>query len=231
VTDDEFKNREPRWTPDGKKILFYSTRGGPYQIWEIGVDGSRPRVLTPAAIGQLLASVPTADGERIATMIETSDSQRFAILRRQTDGTYSPEALRRPGPPASSYGFPLNWSPSGRFMLIAGTKGTAIYEPETGILESLGPKGYNGTWLSEDRLIYGDPDSSTIEEPGAPASGTASLVLYDRTTKKRKLLYRFPADISFGAEIALSPDGRSLYVGTNLSRSDVWMMERGPGQK
>jgi len=231
VTDDEFKNRQPRWIADGKKILFYSTRGGPYQLWEIGVDGSRPRALTPAAIGQVLACVPTADGDRVATMLETPDSQRFAILRRQADGAYSPEALRRPGPPASSYGFPQAWSPGGRSLLITGTKGSTIYEPETGVLESIGPKGYLATWISEDRLIYGDPDSSTLDEPGSSASGTASLVLYDRTTKKRKLLYRFPADISFGSEIDISPDRRSLYVGTNLSRSDVWMMERNsPGR-
>ncbi len=231
VTDDEFKNRQPRWAGDGKRILFYSTRGGPYQLWEIGVDGSRPRALTTAAIGQVIASVPTADGERVATMLETPDSQHFAILRRQADGTYAPEALRRPPPPASSYGFPLVWSPSGRFLLISGTKGTAIYEPESGLLESIGPKLYGGAWLSEDRLIYGDPDSSTLDEPGSSPSGNASLVLYDRATKTRKLLYRFPADISFGSEMTISSDGRSLYVGTNLSRSDVWMMERGPGQK
>jgi Tol biopolymer transport system component len=226
VTDDEFKNRQPRWTSDGKRVLFYSTRGGPYQLWEIGVDGSRPRVLTTPSIGQLLANVPTADGERVATRLETPDSLRFAILRRRSDGTYSPEALRRPPPPALASAFPYKWSPSGRFLLTEGTKGTAIYEPETGVLESIGPKGYNAAWLSDDRLVYGDPDSSTVEEPGSSALGTSSLVLYERTTKKRKLLYRFSADISFGADIDSSPDGRSLYVGTNLSRSDVWMMER-----
>jgi Tol biopolymer transport system component len=230
VTDDQFKNRQPRWLSDGKRVLFYSTRGGPYQLWEIGIDGSRPRVLTPASIGQPLASVPTADGERLATMLETPDSLGFAILRRQADGTYSPEAPRRPAPPASSYAFPVSWSPGGRFLLITGAKGAAIYEPETGAVESIGPKPYGGAWLSDDLLIYGDPDSSTVEEPGSAASGTSSLILYDRTTKKRRVLYRFPADISFGAEIDISPDRRSLYVGTNLSRSDVWMMERNAGK-
>jgi Tol biopolymer transport system component len=230
VTDDEFKNRQPRWI-DGKRILFYSTRGGPYQLWEIGIDGSRPKVLTPASVGQLLACVPTADGERVATMLETSDSLGFAILRRKADGTYSPEALHRPVPPASSYAFPASWSPSGRFLLTAGRKGTAIYDPDTGAVESIGPKAYGAAWLSDDRLIYGDPDSTTLEEPGSSASGTASLVLYDRTTKKRKLLYRFPAELSFGAEIDISPDHRSLYVGTNLSRSDVWMMEKASPQR
>jgi hypothetical protein len=179
--------------------------------------------VTAPAIGQIIGSVPTADAQRVAATVETPDSLRFAMLRRQPDGTYSPESLRKP--PTVGYAFPVRWSPSGRFLLTGGAKGAAIYEPETGVLESIGPKIQGGAWLSDDRLIYSDTDSSSLEE-GSSAPGTASLVLYDRTTKKRKLLYRFPADISFGGEIDLAPDGQSLYVGTNLSRSDVWMMER-----
>ncbi len=59
LTDDEFKNRQPRWIDGGKRILFYSTRGGPYQLWEIGADGGQAKVLTPPSIGEIVASIPT----------------------------------------------------------------------------------------------------------------------------------------------------------------------------
>ena len=33
------KDRQPRWAPDGKSILFVSTRSGSAQPWVIGIDG------------------------------------------------------------------------------------------------------------------------------------------------------------------------------------------------
>ena len=93
LTDDEFKNRQPRWIDGGKRILFYSTRGGPYQLWEIGADGGQAKVLTPPSIGEIVASIPDPGGERVATLIEQGMSSRVAVLRRQPDGQYAPETL------------------------------------------------------------------------------------------------------------------------------------------
>ncbi|MGB9893771.1 MAG: prolyl oligopeptidase family serine peptidase, partial [Candidatus Saccharicenans sp.] len=43
----------PRWSPDGKKIAFISTRSGSAQIWIISVSGGQPEKLTdfPAGVG------------------------------------------------------------------------------------------------------------------------------------------------------------------------------------
>jgi len=47
LTDDEYRDRFPVWSPDGKRIAFYSNRsGGPYQIWTINPDGSGLQQLT-----------------------------------------------------------------------------------------------------------------------------------------------------------------------------------------
>jgi len=40
LTDDAFRDRGPTWSPDGKRLAFYSDRSGSYQIWEIRPDGS-----------------------------------------------------------------------------------------------------------------------------------------------------------------------------------------------
>jgi len=40
LTDDIYKDRQPRWSPDGKTIAFFSNRGGNYQVWTIHPDGS-----------------------------------------------------------------------------------------------------------------------------------------------------------------------------------------------
>jgi dipeptidyl aminopeptidase/acylaminoacyl peptidase len=40
------KDRHPRWSPDGKRILFESTRSGDGQLWVIDLDGGEARQLT-----------------------------------------------------------------------------------------------------------------------------------------------------------------------------------------
>ncbi|HZB44914.1 MAG TPA: protein kinase, partial [Pyrinomonadaceae bacterium] len=46
LTDDEHKDRDPRWSPDGRSIVFYSNRTGKYEAWAVNADGSNPRQLT-----------------------------------------------------------------------------------------------------------------------------------------------------------------------------------------
>jgi len=46
LTDDAFRDRGPRWSPDGEQIAFYSDRSGRYEIWSIRPDGSGLTQLT-----------------------------------------------------------------------------------------------------------------------------------------------------------------------------------------
>lgn len=39
-------NDHPRWMPDGKRVVFVSTRGGSSQIWTMNPDGGDPKQLT-----------------------------------------------------------------------------------------------------------------------------------------------------------------------------------------
>ena len=46
LTRDEGRNERPSWAPDGRHIVFESTRTGTRQIWTMLADGSQPRQLT-----------------------------------------------------------------------------------------------------------------------------------------------------------------------------------------
>ena len=46
ITRDSGKNERPSWAPDGRHIVFESTRGGTRQIWTMLADGSQPHQLT-----------------------------------------------------------------------------------------------------------------------------------------------------------------------------------------
>jgi len=46
LTKDEGRNERPSWAPDGRHIVFESTRTGTRQIWSMLADGSQARQLT-----------------------------------------------------------------------------------------------------------------------------------------------------------------------------------------
>jgi TolB protein len=46
LTRDQGRNERPSWAPDGRHIVFESTRGGTRQIWSMVADGSQPHQLT-----------------------------------------------------------------------------------------------------------------------------------------------------------------------------------------
>ncbi|HUJ33371.1 MAG TPA: hypothetical protein VLY23_18965 [Candidatus Acidoferrum sp.] len=46
LTKDEGRNERPSWAPDGRHLVFESTRTGTRQIWAMLADGSQPRQLT-----------------------------------------------------------------------------------------------------------------------------------------------------------------------------------------
>jgi TolB protein len=46
LTRDAGRNERPSWAPDGRHLVFESTRTGTRQIWSMLADGSLPRELT-----------------------------------------------------------------------------------------------------------------------------------------------------------------------------------------
>jgi dipeptidyl aminopeptidase/acylaminoacyl peptidase len=59
------KDSHPRWSPDGKRILFESNRSGDGQLWLIDVDGGEARKLT-AISTEASNPVWSKDGKHIA---------------------------------------------------------------------------------------------------------------------------------------------------------------------
>lgn len=58
-------DRHPRWSPDGKQILFESDRGGSQQLWVIDVSGGEARQLTTIAT-EAGTALWSPDGQWIA---------------------------------------------------------------------------------------------------------------------------------------------------------------------
>jgi dipeptidyl aminopeptidase/acylaminoacyl peptidase len=65
LTSTPKSDRHPRWSPDGKHILFHSNRSGSNQLWVIDADGGEARQLTTLSTGAE-TGLWSRDGKRIA---------------------------------------------------------------------------------------------------------------------------------------------------------------------
>jgi dipeptidyl aminopeptidase/acylaminoacyl peptidase len=65
LTNDDYRDRVPRWSPDGRTIAFYSNRGGNLDVWTIQADGSNLRQITSDAAPDN-RSVWSPDSKRMA---------------------------------------------------------------------------------------------------------------------------------------------------------------------
>ena len=65
ITNDPARDRIPRWSPEGRRILFYSDRGTNTNVWIIDADGSGLRQLTQTS--SMGYPVPSPDGTRVVT--------------------------------------------------------------------------------------------------------------------------------------------------------------------
>jgi dipeptidyl aminopeptidase/acylaminoacyl peptidase len=65
LTNTTKKDSHPRWSPDGKRILFESTRSGDGQLWIINVNGGEAKQLTTTAT-EASTALWSRDGKHIA---------------------------------------------------------------------------------------------------------------------------------------------------------------------
>jgi Tol biopolymer transport system component len=83
-----------RWSPDGSRIAFVSTRGGTTDLWVMNADGSGLVNLTNDAAAEA-AFVWAPGGDRIAFATNRDGNQEIYVVR--TDGTGLANLTRSPG--------------------------------------------------------------------------------------------------------------------------------------
>lgn len=79
LTDPTGIAKEPVWSPDGTKVAFTGSLGGPYGIWVMNADGTNPH-LVPGT-DELAVAYPTwsPDGTEIAFQGSTADANNQPI--------------------------------------------------------------------------------------------------------------------------------------------------------
>ncbi len=230
LTDDGFTDTWPRWSPDGNRIAFASSRAGatsrprlPFQIWTINADGDGLRQLTDLEGGG-------------GPPLWSPDARRLVVRSGSCKGSPCVVDLTgvvpvRPGEavsplivpyPEGYWGYPQDWSPDGRWLV-----GTAwlrdnqmvhrawVYSVETGIFDFSAPpltgaarlKGV-ACWMSDSKrflLLDG-----------------SRLYVVDRVTSRAREIHSLAAP-SDG--IALSKDDRTIYFLSSSDQADIWLAQ------
>jgi eukaryotic-like serine/threonine-protein kinase len=212
LTDDEHRDRFPNWSPDGKRIAFYSNRTGVYEFWNIKPDGSGLQQLTYFNDPEVGVLNPTwsPDGSRL-------------VATRTAGGPASIFHIGEPWVPPSSTlpatsGRDLrvsSWSPDGRClagsMAAPGRQtGIGVYCFDSGAYRQYTDFGWYPRWMSDSRRLM----FSTAGEPGIYLLDTLS-------GKAREILSVAPNAVRV---VAPAHDGRWIYFGLTIDEADVWMM-------
>ncbi len=213
LTDDSARKRWPTWSPDGKKIAFYSNRSGSYQIWTINADGSGLQQLSFGG-----GSYPTwsPNGSRLAASSSSYSGQKTTAWIGDADKPWSqkaPEALQSVGEPDAQW-IATSWSPDGRliagFLLHSnGVNGRIVlYEVESRRYEKLRISGRSPLWLRDMRhLLF--------------VEGSKLYLMDARSKAVQEVLDPAPNSLN---RVSLSADNRTIYFGLQKEEADVWLM-------
>jgi eukaryotic-like serine/threonine-protein kinase len=207
LTNDGYKDRIPRWSPDGKRIAFYSNRSGNFEIWVINPDGSGLKQITDDRAEANIRTVWSPDGRFIAGL---HMSKGPFILELDAASNVVSRALLPPFPDPTCLFDPWTWSPDGKWLAgvritPAGEyKGIARYSVADKRFEMLTDSGYAPTWLSTSRdLMFMNSDHGYV----------------------MNILSNKVEDLGELSELNVSPDNRFLYYTAVQSESDVWLID------
>jgi Tol biopolymer transport system component len=218
LTEDQDRDRAPRWSPDAKRLAFFSNRGGG-QIWTVAAAGGGLQQVTHFTEAAPLQPVWSPDGQRLALSFiatATENSPRIMELGKPWSES-SLETLPSLGSPGESLSF-NSWSSDGR--RLAGHRrqtngaavGITVYSLDSRQYRHFTDYGAWPRWLSDSRrLIF------------SRTEGPVVYLLDTYSGRVREILSVAPDMLS---QPVPSPDNRQIYFGLRANEADIWLMSR-----
>jgi eukaryotic-like serine/threonine-protein kinase len=211
LTDDFFKDRHPRWSPDGRRILFYSNRSGKYEAWSVDVADGRLEQLSHIPNAAVTDPLWSPDGKRIACSLGSSQAGLLDLtlpLGKRLVGVL-------PRLPGGEVFVPISWSPDGRWLAGSVQRpdavplpGLVLHDLATRRYRRLTAGGAEPVWLSGGRLLY-------IDEGNVRTVDIA-------TGKSQEVLAALP--YSFYRSLSADQRGGVLYAVRETDQGDIWML-------
>ena len=206
LTDDPYRDRQPRWSPDGKRLLFYSNRSGEYEAWVIHADGSGAQQLTftpDANVVRFPAWSP--NGKQISVIF---DQTSYIMEAEKPWKEQSPQALPAGPDPKESLGA-ADWSPDGRRLAgqyYPAEAGIGVYSFDSRQYRKLTSSGWLPVWLRDSRrLLFTDQSIKLVDTESGKVRQVLSLAPHESLA------------------VALSPDDRHIYFVLGVTEADIWL--------
>ena len=210
LTDDAHRDRRPRWSPDGARILFYSNRSGAYEAWTIDATGRDARQVTyrqgnPGAVwdpfwspdGRIAFSGPGSTTMIVEADIPWAEQTPVEVPPFDDERNFRGNA----------------WSPDGDW-LAGMARGIIVYSLETGEFTSLTDSGGWPIWMGDSRhVLFRDTATQTIH------------IVDSRTGEAHQLLSVAPDGL--GSSLAVSPDQRWIYFTHSSADNDIYLLTAG----
>ena len=205
----------PRWSPDGKKIIFFEfavSANKPARIYEVSAEGGSPRQLMPDDPRHQLDPNWSPDGTEIVFSNESNDPTSaihvLDVASRQvsdlpdSQGFYSPR-----------------WSPDGRYIsaFSADSKRLLLFDFQTKKWTELA----NGSlswlnWSHDGQYVY------LLDYRGKNA--VVRIRVSDHQTEQVADLNSFATTGRYGGSLALTPDDSPLLL-RDTGTQDVYSVD------
>jgi serine/threonine protein kinase/Tol biopolymer transport system component len=204
----------PRWSPDGKKILFFEfavSPEKPARIYEIAVEGGSPHLLMPSDGRQQLDPNWSPDGSKIVFGSESNDPSstiRILDLANQQVSTI----------PGSEGLFSPRWSPDGRYVaaFLGDSTRILLFHFDTGKWTELAQGNYGWLNLSHDgNYVY------TLE---SKSNAVVRIRISDHKAEPVLDLKNFSTAGRYGGSVALTPDDSVLLL-RNTGSQEVYSVD------
>jgi serine/threonine protein kinase/Tol biopolymer transport system component len=214
LTDDPFRDRHPRWSPDGSRLVFQSDRSGRYELWSLRKDGSGLEPVTRTTGSPLAYPIWSPDGRRLALAVATRGTALLDLslpLEKR-----KPELLPPIAGDDGQIFYAVSWSPDGKWL--AGSSeardsnsvpGIVLYSLESKRYTRLTARGEVPRWLPNGKSLL------VLEQGRVQAVDFPAGSLHEAVSP--------PPGSSF-MTYCISPDGRNLFVSRVGQEGDICML-------